>query len=166
MICYGELICFKDEASFLHMKNSANAQFASIVFLILACGSLAAQEYHPPLSYPQATANAQTRRLTDGNVYPTPQIVAHESFLIDETCCQPNDSLGAINQDRNSERYPSVNVTGFFHLDSAWFTQDDVNRTTLGDINDGLGFRRARIAAKGNVAEDIQYILEFDFAQS
>lgn len=61
---------------------------------------------------------------------------------------------------------PSVSITGFFHLDSAWFIQDELNRQTLGDIEDGLGFRRARLAATGDLAEDINYIIEFDIAQS
>ena len=62
--------------------------------------------------------------------------------------------------------YPNVKVTGFFHLDSAYFSQDDASRLTLGDIEDGLGFRRARLAAAGNVDEDVSYILEIDVAQS
>ncbi len=64
------------------------------------------------------------------------------------------------------KKYPTATITGFFHLDAAYFSQDALNQLTLGDINDGLGFRRARLAAKGNVAEDISYILEFDIAQS
>ena len=62
--------------------------------------------------------------------------------------------------------FPNFKVTGFFHLDGAYFSQDELNLQTLGDIEDGLGFRRARIAAAGNVTEDVSYILEFDFAQS
>jgi phosphate-selective porin OprO/OprP len=40
-----------------------------------------------------------------------------------------------------------------------------VNRDTLGDIEDGLAFRRIRIAATGKVTERTSYIVEFDFAQ-
>ncbi len=68
--------------------------------------------------------------------------------------------------EKSSEYKPTVKVTGFFHLDAAWFTQNDVNVQTLGDIDDGLGFRRARLAAQGNVAQDVEYIVEFDIAQS
>ena len=69
-------------------------------------------------------------------------------------------------KDQEPTTFPTSQITGFFHLDSAWFSQDALNRATLGDINDGLGFRRARLAAAGNVAEDISYIIEFDIAQS
>lgn len=59
-----------------------------------------------------------------------------------------------------------INVTGFFHLDWGLYDQTPRNRATLGDIEDALGFRRARLAATGRVSENTEYILEFDFAQS
>ncbi|NQV26422.1 MAG: porin [Rhodopirellula sp.] len=63
--------------------------------------------------------------------------------------------------------YPTVGVTGFFHLDNAWYHQDSRNVATLGGpLQDGSEFRRARLAAKGNVAENVSYIIEFDFAAS
>ncbi|WP_372723336.1 OprO/OprP family phosphate-selective porin [Novipirellula sp.] len=62
--------------------------------------------------------------------------------------------------------YPDFKVTGFVHLDTAYFDQSDENIATLGDIEDGTGFRRARIAATGNLTERASYIMEFDFAQA
>ena len=52
----------------------------------------------------------------------------------------------------DEKKFPTASLTGFFHLDTAWFSQDETNRLTLGDIEDGLGFRRARLAARGEVA--------------
>ena len=46
------------------------------------------------------------------------------------------------------------------------FHQDAVNQLTLGDIDDGLGFRRTRIGATGHVTEQTSDLLEFDFAQA
>lgn len=63
-----------------------------------------------------------------------------------------------------SAGYPKVRLSGFFHLDSAAFGQDTVNLQTLGDIQDGVGFRRARLQALGSVAEFTNYSVEFDFA--
>lgn len=63
-------------------------------------------------------------------------------------------------------KFPSVSVTGFFHLDAGYYEQSDLNRAVLGDIEDGLGFRRARLAAKGKVTESTSYVVEFDFAQA
>lgn len=60
--------------------------------------------------------------------------------------------------------FPSVRLSGFFHLDSGYVDQSGNNRTTLGDIQDGVGFRRARLQAVGSVAEFTNYSLEMDFA--
>lgn len=60
--------------------------------------------------------------------------------------------------------YPKVKVSGFFHLDGGFFSQDAENRAALGDIQDGVGFRRARLQAMGSVAEFTNYSIEFDFA--
>lgn len=61
--------------------------------------------------------------------------------------------------------FPTVDVTGFFHLDAAWFAQDAGNEMAVGDIPDFVDFRRARLAAQGDVAENVAYLVEFDFAQ-
>ena len=66
----------------------------------------------------------------------------------------------------DSREFPTVEITGFFQLDGGYFSQDVQNQLTIGDIEDGLGFRRARLAAKGNVTERTSYNFEFDFAQS
>lgn len=64
------------------------------------------------------------------------------------------------------KKFPETKFTGFFHLDSAFFSQSDLSRATLGDIQDGTGFRRARLAASVNLSERSSMLLEFDFAQS
>ena len=70
-------------------------------------------------------------------------------------------------------KYPSVTVNGFFQADAMWFGQDSENRASLadplavppfnGDLQDGAGFRRARLSAKGAVAENVNYFMQFDF---
>ena len=62
--------------------------------------------------------------------------------------------------------YPDVKLTGFFQLDSAYFGQSDESIATLGDIQDGTGFRRARLAATGDINERTSYTAEFDIAQA
>ncbi len=59
--------------------------------------------------------------------------------------------------------FPTVRVTGFFQADAGWFYQDDANIVAVGDIQDGADFRRARLAATGDVADNVAYIVEFDF---
>lgn len=79
-------------------------------------------------------------------------------------------------------RYPTVAVNGAFQADTYWFGQDDANRQTLGfydplnvggltpaqlaalgDLQDGSQFRRARLSAKGSVAENVNYFFQMDF---
>ncbi len=62
--------------------------------------------------------------------------------------------------------YPTVKVTGFFQADAGWLNQDanSLAMPQLGDIQDDRGFRRARLAATGKVAENTSYMLEMDFA--
>ncbi|QDT04557.1 Porin P precursor [Rubripirellula lacrimiformis] len=68
-------------------------------------------------------------------------------------------------------KYPSVRLTGFFQADSGWFSQSDANRLAVGigviedgDVQDGSDFRRARLAAVGDVWDNVSYMLEMDFA--
>lgn len=63
-------------------------------------------------------------------------------------------------------KFPTFIVSGFFHADLVGFNQDNLNKTTVGDLENGGDFRRARVAFKGNVTEDISYIMEFDFAET
>lgn len=60
--------------------------------------------------------------------------------------------------------FPRVRLSGFFHADGGIFSQDDESRALLGDIQDGVGFRRARLQAVGSVSEFTNYAIEMDFA--
>ena len=60
--------------------------------------------------------------------------------------------------------YPTANLTGFFQADAGWIHQSPGNIAAVGDAQDGADFRRARLAATGDVAENVSYMLEMDFA--
>ncbi len=60
--------------------------------------------------------------------------------------------------------FPKIKLTGFFQADAGWIHQSDNSLTTFGDIQDVTGFRRARLAAVGDVSENVSYLLEMDFA--
>ncbi|HTN75542.1 MAG TPA: porin [Pirellulaceae bacterium] len=60
--------------------------------------------------------------------------------------------------------FPTHKITGFTQLDTAFYSQSAQNRATVGDAQDGTGFRRARLAVQGNVAEFTKYQIEMDFA--
>lgn len=60
--------------------------------------------------------------------------------------------------------YPNVRVTGFFQMDAGFFAQDTANIAQFGKIQNDSGFRRTRLAAVGDVAENVSYMIEMDFA--
>lgn len=60
--------------------------------------------------------------------------------------------------------YPTFKITGFTQLDGGWYSQSAKNIATVGDAQDGVGFRRARLAVQGKAAEFTNYQLELDFA--
>ncbi|MGC3967234.1 MAG: porin [Pirellulales bacterium] len=63
-----------------------------------------------------------------------------------------------------AEEFPSHKITGFTQLDTGFFDQDARNIATVGDMQNGTGFRRARLAVTGKVREFTAYQLEVDFA--
>ena len=70
---------------------------------------------------------------------------------------------GAAAKRAEKKAFPTVRVSGFFQADAGWFSQDEANILAVGDIQDGADFRRARLAATGDVADNVGYIIEFDF---
>jgi len=66
--------------------------------------------------------------------------------------------------DPRKAAFPTVALGGFFQADWGWFNQDAVNIATVGDIQDGADFRRARLNAHGDVWDNVGYMAEFDFA--
>ena len=59
---------------------------------------------------------------------------------------------------------PSVNVGGRVQIDMAGFQQNDISKEQSGNINNGVEFRRARIALSGDAFDVVEYKAEFDFA--
>lgn len=66
--------------------------------------------------------------------------------------------------EQKANTYPTFKTTGFLQLDTVFYSQSQKNINTVGDGQDGTGFRRARFAVGGKVAEFTQYQLEVDFA--
>jgi len=69
-----------------------------------------------------------------------------------------------IAQDAQKSKYPSaVTVLGVFQADAVAFSQDAANKRDYGLIEDGAGFRRARLGAKGSVTNNMNYFFQMDF---
>lgn len=61
-------------------------------------------------------------------------------------------------------RMPAIRLSGFFHYDTGFFSQDAASRSTLGDIQNGSGFRRTRLQGLGKLTETTNFSIEMDFA--
>lgn len=64
--------------------------------------------------------------------------------------------------DAGKKKYPNISMNGVFQADSAWVHQDADSRDQFGPIEDGAGFRRARLSAKGSVTEHTNYFFQTD----
>jgi phosphate-selective porin OprO/OprP len=72
--------------------------------------------------------------------------------------------IAPILKTTSAPTYPNTKLTGFFQLDSGYFGQSGGNTAQFGTIQNDMGFRRARLAAVGDVAQNVSYMLEMDFA--
>jgi phosphate-selective porin OprO/OprP len=61
-------------------------------------------------------------------------------------------------------KFPNLTVSGVFQADAGVFSQDAPSRATVGSLQDGADFRRARLAAKGSVNPTTNYFFQMDFA--
>ena len=60
-------------------------------------------------------------------------------------------------------KYPTAELHGFVNLSTGWFNQDQDNIAAVGNLRDGSSFRRARLAASGNILENMKYVVQMDF---
>lgn len=60
-------------------------------------------------------------------------------------------------------KLPSITINGVFQADGVVFNQDAQNRADVGYIENGADFRRARLSAKGAVANNMNYFMQMDF---
>lgn len=56
----------------------------------------------------------------------------------------------------------TLRLRGRIDLDSIWSSQSPANQATFGDLQDVVGFRRARIGIEGELGLDGRYVAEFD----
>ncbi len=58
---------------------------------------------------------------------------------------------------------PTIGVNGAFQADGVLVGQSDRSREVFGPIEAGGAFRRARLSAKGDVADNMSYFFQMDF---
>lgn len=67
-------------------------------------------------------------------------------------------------QKKEDAKKPSFVFSGQVQADEVWFGQDAASRADVGDLQDGVQFRRLRIGARGTSFEVLEYSLGVDFA--
>jgi phosphate-selective porin OprO/OprP len=64
----------------------------------------------------------------------------------------------------SAAKKPSFQIGGQLQADYLYFEQDEASQAAVGDINDAVDFRRARLTARGDGFEVVEYAIGFDFA--
>ena len=63
-------------------------------------------------------------------------------------------------------RYPTVAWGGFLQLDTGFISQNTASKAAFGDVDPRTGLRRVRLNVRGNVQENLSYLIDVDFAAS
>jgi phosphate-selective porin OprO/OprP len=63
-------------------------------------------------------------------------------------------------------KYPLIRLSGFFQLEDGLYSQSAASVGRYGDMQDGVGFRRTRLQAIGELSEFTAYTIELDFSQA
>jgi phosphate-selective porin OprO/OprP len=59
---------------------------------------------------------------------------------------------------------PTIKLRGRINTDALFVNQSQRNEEIFGDLQNAVGFRRARLGAEGTVGEQVYWVAEFDFA--
>ena len=111
----------------------------------------------PPIarSMPVARyANASTAALE------SPESVDKRIKAIEKQLAKDADA--AKKKKKEDATKPVVKPRGRLHADVSWFDQSDTNEATVGDIQDGAYFRRARLGMDAKAFEVTEYRLDFE----
>jgi phosphate-selective porin OprO/OprP len=127
------------------------------------------EDYQQLLQRLQA-AETRIEQLEGGQMYPTSLAAPDAPKAADDKPAKPSEDERIAKLEKAAAEaakkpaFPAVRVTGFMHLDAGDFNQDAPNVANLGDIQNGVGFRRARLGVTGNISDFTAYTLEMDFA--
>jgi phosphate-selective porin OprO/OprP len=146
--------------------------------LIAALGMLAATIVERPL--PAQESASPPRPVLDPNQAGNIDLGAGERLDLDGTArpgtvLDPNQAGNvdlrlerALNRidalEGQKESLPIIRLSGFFQLDDGLFSQPEASRDRLGDMLDGVSFRRTRLQAFGKLTEFTNYSIMMDFA--
>lgn len=89
----------------------------------------------------------------------TPQVADNEPAATGEKALIPSEKSADTATNK-----PRVEVIGAIQAEAAVASQSTRNQQIIGTVNDAVGFRRARLGARGDIGEQVHWIGLFDFA--
>jgi phosphate-selective porin OprO and OprP len=136
--------------------------FALLVFLGVRSDQLPGQEVAAAAADVAASLTAEAPASL---IVPTDENSPAEGIRLDEAVTpiasffQPSAASSQA-----KPKFPAINVSGAAQIDGVWFSQNDANMAVVGDAQDVADFRRSRLGANGNLAENVAYRMEYDFS--
>ncbi len=113
-----------------------------------------AGELAPQSAEPEATALADATAGTS----------VADGIVLDGALTQATSFFQAAGPGGARPKYPLITISGCAQIDGVWFAQDDASEAAVTDAQDVAGFRRSRLTAFGNLADNVNYRMEYDFA--
>ncbi len=145
------------------MFNSNTLCRLAIVLIVTAISVTATLAAEDPGDV-RFTSGFSDLGLSDAGARPLPLDPSDDAPPMVDAAVEPSGFMQLGRKASGSATYPTVKFGGFFQADAVWFNQDAASIATVGDVQDGADFRRARLSGSGDVAENIGYFIEFDFA--
>jgi len=139
-------------------RRAVSVAVIGLLLLLWSYSAAHTQDLPPPPSSADAAAfNPEVSALP-----PSPTIETDRLDDLEQRYAELRERLNAATSTKPA--FPTAKITGFTQFDAAWYGQTRENIDTVGDAQDGAGFRRARLAVQGKAAAATAYQLEVDFA--
>ena len=145
------------------MRSERNLLFGILSIALLAQSTLAQGTYTNFYETPNPT-------VVETPLEPTAEPPTYEELTarlkaLEGKATTTEAELKKLSSPKPAEKpkLPNVSVSGVFQADAGAFTQTDESRATYGYIENGAGFRRARLGAKGAVSDRMDYFMQMDF---
>src|SRR5262245_12981475 len=77
---------------------------------------------------------------------------------------EPRVDLEKERPEEEEKLKKTVELRGRIHADAIFANQSPTDKALIGDLQNAVGFRRARLGAQGTVGEQMRWVSEFEFA--
>ncbi|HLA84106.1 MAG TPA: porin [Thermoguttaceae bacterium] len=146
--------------------------FSSFFFCFLLGVPLLAGDWASTSGSPSVSGQGNAYPGTMYDPVPSTSTVSYaENDALDNRVAELEAALAKIQKKeaeakKKAEGAPSVTAGGRIHLDAAGFNQNTTSYEQIGDQENGVEFRRARLFLKGDAFQILEYKAEYDFADT